>query len=200
MRILLIRHGATDQLGHVLYGRLPGVHINSEGHRQAQSLADALKKSYRIDEVVSSPLERTLETAQCVAAAQELSVTVDEGINELDFGSWLGKAFSEIADDRQWKKYNEFRSIYCPPGGEFITEVQARGWRVVEKVLARHTHESTAAIVTHGDVIRALLLLLLGMPLDHIHRLEASPASMSEVLLGSGPPRVVRINQIFYSS
>ncbi len=199
MRILLIRHGSTDLLGRVLYGRMEGVHLNDEGSRQAQLLAQRLQQRYRISEVISSPLERALETARFIADAQRLNVSIDEGINEIDFGSWMGKSFSELLGSDEWKKYNELRSTANPPHGELMTQVQTRAWGTLERILMRHQQvpEATVAVVTHGDVVRALLILLLGMPLDHIHRLEVAPASLTEVLLGPGQPRVVTINQVF---
>lgn len=202
IRILLIRHGSTDLLGRVLYGRMPGVHLNSEGHAQARNLADALKQRYRLNEVVSSPMERAIETAQFIADAQGLGVSVDEGVNEIDFGYWKGKTFEDLERSDDWKRYNEVRSTCSPPGGEFMTQVQIRSWDTLRQIMARHPNGdmATVVIVTHGDVIRALLILLLGMPLDHIHRLEIAPASVSEVLLGSGQPRVLTVNETFASA
>lgn len=80
-----------------------------------------------------------------------------------------------------------------------MTEVQTRAWSTVERIVARyrHTEDATIAVVSHGDVVRALLILLLGMPLDYIHRIEVAPASLSEVSLGPAHPRVLTINQIF---
>lgn len=196
MRILLIRHGNTDLLGRVLYGRMPGVHLNAEGREQARAVAEDLARRYRLAEVISSPLERALETAEFIATAQALNISTDEGFNEIDFGSWMGKSFQELFGTEHWKTYNKSRSIACPPGGEFLMQVQSRAWSSMEKIVARHAAaDATIAVVTHGDVIRALLLLLLGMPIDHIHRLEAAPASVSEVSLGTGNPRVVSVNR-----
>lgn len=199
IRILLIRHGSTDLLGRVLYGRMPGVHLNAEGRQRAQKVADALKKRYPLTEVVSSPMERAIETAQFISSAQGLGISVDEGINEIDFGSWKGESFEDLAKSEGWKRYNEIRSVYRPPGGEFLTEVQTRAWGTLQTIIARHRNEDmpTVAVVTHGDVIRALLMLLLGMPVDYIHRFEIAPASVSEIVLGHGQPRVCTMNQSF---
>ncbi len=79
-----------------------------------------------------------------------------------------------------------------------MTEVQARAWRAIHAVAAKAKAESTLALVTHGDVIRSTLLLLLGVPIDHIHRLEIAPGSVSEFLIGDHDPVVIHINQIFY--
>ncbi|MBV9225993.1 MAG: histidine phosphatase family protein, partial [Acidobacteriaceae bacterium] len=167
IRILLIRHGATELTGRVLYGRMPGVHINAEGCRQVQALSQALKERYEVDEIISSPLERALETAQYLADALRLPIETDDDVVELDYGNWMGLTFAEIRESDEWQHYNRLRSISSPPKGEFMMQVQARAWTALEKILSRHAQRETAtvAMVSHGDVIRALLILLLGMPL-----------------------------------
>ncbi len=201
-RILLIRHGATDLLGRVLYGRMPGVHLNSAGLGQAQALAQALQTRYRLASVVSSPLDRARETAGPIAEAQDLEVSFDEAFTEIDFGSWMGKSFSELHDEELWKRYYRFRATTRPPGGESMMDVQSRAWDGIAKILDRHSHhrEASVAVVTHGDVIRALLLLVLGMSIDHIQRIEAAPASVSEILLDHSDLRVRTMNETFSSN
>lgn len=198
-RILLIRHGATDLLGRTLYGRMPGVHINSEGRAQATALAQGLRRRYRLAEVISSPMNRALETARPLADAQALAVSLDEAFNEIDFGSWMGKTFEELHNVDLWKRYYKFRATTRPPEGESMMNVQSRAWEGIARILERHEHEqdASAAVVTHGDVIRALLLLVLGMSIDHIHRIEASPASVSEIVMDRRDLRVRTINEIF---
>ncbi len=118
----------------MLYGRTPGVHLNEEGCRQAQELGEALKGRYKIDAVVSSPLERATETAQFIADPQNLVVSTEEGLNELKFGAWVGKPFSELKDLEQWRQFNKHRSTTCAPGGESLGEAQARAWKSLEGV------------------------------------------------------------------
>ena len=199
IRILLIRHGSTDPMGRLLYGRMPGVHLNAEGRRQAEAVGRTLKERHRLAEVIASPMERAQETAQYIAHPQALNITTEEEMNEIDFGSWMGKSFEELNGREDWRSYNESRSTTCAPGGETMVDVQARGVRALTKIVARYQHQEdvTVATVSHGDVVRGMLLLLLGMPIDHIHRLEIAPASVSEVWLGAGNPRVIHVNQIF---
>jgi probable phosphoglycerate mutase len=197
-RILLIRHGHTELSGKVLYGRMAGIHLSETGGQEAARVAAALKERYRLDEVISSPLERAKETAEQIAAVCRVKISFDEQLQELDFGEWMGRSFAELATDEQWRLYNRARSLYGAPGGEFMMQVQLRAWQAMERAVARQgSKESTLAFVTHGDLVRALLLLFLGMPLDHIHRLEIFTASVSEVLLGHPYPQVVRVNQTF---
>ncbi len=196
-RILLIRHAHTDLSGKVLYGRMPGIHLSEQGRQEAMKLARALHDRYEISQIVSSPMDRARETAEEIAALYRIQVEVDEEFEELDFGEWMGKSFTELMQDERWKLYNRRRSLTGAPGGEFMLQVQIRAWNAIERLVGDTERESTFAIITHGDVVRGLLMLFLGMPIDHIHRLEVSTASLSEVILGRAFPQVIRVNQTF---
>lgn len=200
IRILLIRHGETDLTGRVLYGRMPGVHLSADGCRQAQALSNGLRARFSVDAIVSSPLERALETARYLAEDSALPISTDDDLLELDYGEWMGKTFVEIREQDDWQHYNRLRSISSPPGGELLTQVQARGWGAIKRILAEHegVKDATVAVVSHGDVIRALLVLFLGMPLDNIHRFDVSLAGLSELMFDGRYARVIRINQIFH--
>jgi broad specificity phosphatase PhoE len=198
IRILLIRHGDTELTGRVLYGRMPGVHLSEEGHRQAQALAKSVAARYQVDEIISSPLERAIETAQHLSDALKQPIRTNEAVIELDYGVWLGKSFEDIRESSHWQHYNRLRSLIGPPEGELMLEVQTRAWTALRAIMEPYlgASDATVAIVSHGDVIRSLLVLLLGMPLDHIYRLEVSPASLNEIVFDGHYARVVRINQL----
>lgn len=200
-RILLVRHATNDLLGNILYGRSPGVHLNQEGNRQAQALAQALAQRYRLAQVISSPLERALETATPIAEAQNVPLTLDEEITEINVGSWTGKSFHELGGRRDWQEFNRHRSRHSPPGGETMMQVQDRSWRSIMRAISTSREaDATIAFVTHGDVVRCTLMLLLGMPIDYIHRLEISPASTSEIHITDNHVSVFNINQLFSKS
>jgi broad specificity phosphatase PhoE len=186
---LLIRHGATDAIGHVLSGRTPGVHLNAEGRRQAQGLATILKDRYSLAGIVSSPLERAIETAQPIADAQRVSLSVDHTFVEFDFGEWTGSTFSDLDHRSEWRAYNRYRSLYSAPQGESLADVQRRAWKRIQTLWPVFGNQ-TVAIVSHADVIRAVLLLALGMPLDNVLRLAIPLASITELQVGEGAPVV----------
>ncbi|MBV8809047.1 MAG: histidine phosphatase family protein [Acidobacteriaceae bacterium] len=196
-RILLIRHGTTDLLGRVLYGRTPGIFLNAEGRIQADKLAAALMTRYTLSKIVSSPLERAVQTAEPIASSARIAITLDDGITEIDSGSWTGKTFSDLSTLDEWQRYNRRRSLTRPPGGETMMNVQSRSWQALQRMIG-DSDSNTIAVVSHGDVIRGLLLLFLGMSIDHIHRLEIAPASMTDVAIGPYGPIVNCVNQIFY--
>jgi len=108
----------TDAVGRRIVGWLPGVHLNEQGHEQALAVGKALKARYKLDAVVSSPLDRAKETARAIAERQDLDVQTDDALNELDVGDWLGKPFDELQPCEEWGRFNELRSIRRAPGGE----------------------------------------------------------------------------------
>jgi broad specificity phosphatase PhoE len=74
-----------------------------------------------------------------------------------------------------------------------MKDVVDRALETVEQIRERH-QGGVAAAVTHGDVIRGLLAHLLGMPLDLLHRLEVSPASVSVVRYDQCNPHITAVN------
>jgi broad specificity phosphatase PhoE len=67
-----------------------------------------------------------------------------------------------------------------------VGEVVARASGGLARIAADHP-DGAVAVVSHGDVIRALVAHYAGLPLDHMLRLEVSPASVSAVRLGPEP-------------
>jgi probable phosphoglycerate mutase len=187
-----VRHAATDFIGKTISGRMPGVHLNLLGRKQAAQLAQRLV-AQGIQTIYCSPQTRARETAEPLAmtTAQEI-ITANE-LDELDFGAWTGRSFDELRDSPDWQEFNAARSTTRIPKGELLLEVQSRAVGFVERVARAHSR-AAVALVSHGDVIRAALAFYLGMPLDFLLRFEISPASVSVVALNGGDPRVLCIN------
>ena len=190
-RVFLVRHGSHDRLGRILCGRMPGVSLSETGRAEAQALARRLAGSAATT-LLASPRERTGETAAPIAAALGLEAGTDLGLDEIDFGAWTGLGFDELAADPLWSAWNAGRATARPPGGEGMAEAQAR----IGRVLARFTKDGAPVIlVSHGDVIRAALLTILGLGLDAYDRIVVDPASCSELALWPGGGRVVALNE-----
>lgn len=177
----LIRHGSYPWLGRGLAGRMPGLSLNAEGRAEAERVAERLA-GIGLAAVAASPRERTLEAAAPVAARCGLSVTADPGLDEVDFGAWTGRGFADLGDDPAWHAFNRLRGFAPVPGGETMSAVQTRA---VAALLRWHAAfpEAEVALVSHGDVIKAMLLHALGAPLDMILRIEIAPASRSVLVL-----------------
>jgi probable phosphoglycerate mutase len=191
-RFLLIRHAQHDAIGQYLAGQAPGLHLNEEGRRQVSALV-ALLHDVALAGVVSSPLERTRETAEPIARDHGLDVAIADDVIEFGVGDWTGRRFADLDDTDRWRRFNDLRSLTRPPAGELMLEVQARAVAAILRLRDRYP-SGTVAVVFHGDVIRAVLLHLLGMPIDFLHRLEISPARISIVEMDADGVRILQVN------
>ena len=191
--ILLVRHALCDPVGHSIAGRMQGVHLNAEGREQCAALAQRLATG-PLSAVYTSPMERARETAEAIAGPRSFTPCVHEGLNEIDFGEWTGRSFAELEHDSLWHRFNSFRGGTRIPGGEMMIEAQARAVAAVTDLAERHRSQTIAA-VSHGDVIRGILLHYLGMPLDFVHRLVVEPASVNVLDVSGDGARVSSLSQ-----
>ncbi len=172
---------------------MPGVSLNECGREQALSLARYFS-GCPIAAVVSSPLERAWETAAPVAAALGLAATTDAGLDEIDFGDWTGMAFEALQDLPVWQAWNQFRGTAPTPGGETMLEALARALRTLGHLHRTYPYDELV-LVSHQDILKALLAQSLGAPLDLMHRFELAPASRSVLqMFDEGNVRVDGVN------
>ena len=192
--ILLVRHAAHDRVDSTLCGRMPGVTLGGHGQAQARALAARLARD-GADAVLTSPVERARQTAAPIAARLGLRAEISTGFEEIDFGAWMGRSFASLDGDPDWLRWNTARGSALPPGGEGMAAVQARAMAEVAR-LADAFPGGRVVVVSHGDVIRAVLAALLGLPLDGILRFEVAPASVSAVAAWPGGGKVIGMNEV----
>jgi probable phosphomutase (TIGR03848 family) len=191
---LLIRHAHCEPVGHAIAGRTTGVHLSTAGQQQALALSQRLSQ-LQITGVYSSPLERALETAAPIAQRHGLDIEVEPGLIEIDFGEWTGRTLAELDRLPAWKTFNSFRSGSRIPGGESAAEVLARGLAALDRIREDHSEsKALVAVVSHCDVLRALIAHFLGVPTDLYQRIELTPASVSVLVLDSYGPRLLLLN------
>ena len=191
--IYLVRHAAHGLLERVLTGRMPQVHLADLGHAQARRLARHFA-GLSITAIQTSPRERAEETARPIARAANLPCDIVDALDEIDIGAWTGRAFADLAGDPDWQAWNSRRSIARAPGGESMAEVQARMLAHLQAIPARHP-EGRVVMVSHADVIKAVLLHVLGASLDAFASFDIAPASISTLLLGDWGGRIVALNE-----
>ena len=195
-RVVLVRHGSHDRLGRILCGRMPGVSLSAAGRAEARAAGAALARRLGGADgvlLLASPQARTQETAAAIAAILRLAVETEQGLDEIDFGAWTGRPLADLEGDPDWTAWNTARGSSRPPGGEAMGAVQGRIGAVLDRLGRRDG--APAILVSHGDVIRAALLRLLGLPLDAYDRIVVGPASWSELDLWPGGGRVVSLNE-----
>jgi broad specificity phosphatase PhoE len=192
--IYLLRHAAHDNVGAYLAGRAPGVHLGPDGLAQAARLGARMARE-AVDALYASPRERAQQTAAAIAAARGgLPVQTVEALDEVDFGSWSGSTFDELNKRDDWRRWNSLRSMAETPAGETMLDVQRRAVGFIRH-LAGLSGDARVALVSHADVIRAIVGHVLGLPIDAWQRFEIAPASISTMVVGDWGCKMLTLNE-----
>ena len=100
----LVRHGEVDNPRQVLYGRLPGYHLSADGRMMAKAAAGFLA-GRDVTVLLTSPLERALETAEPIAEEFGLIAVIEERLIE-PWNHFEGKTFGvgdgSLRQPRHW--------------------------------------------------------------------------------------------------
>jgi probable phosphomutase (TIGR03848 family) len=193
--LLLVRHGLTAMTGPVLAGWTPGVHLDERGKAQAEAVAERLRP-LPLTAIVSSPLDRCLDTAGIIAAGRDQEITVEQRLGECKYGDWTGRPLKELLKEPLWKVVQAHPSaaVFPGPEGEGLADTQARAVAAVRDWNAKLGPDATWLACSHGDVIKAIAADALGMHLDLFQRITIDPCSVTVIRYESLRPFVLRLN------
>ncbi|MER5762676.1 bifunctional RNase H/acid phosphatase [Streptomyces sp. NPDC002082] len=181
---VLLRHGETALTPQKRFSGSGGSdpELSEAGRRQAAAVAESLAARGTIETVISSPLRRCRETAQAVADRLGLTVTVEEGLREVDFGAWEGLTFAEARERHPEDLQAWLDSPKAAPtgGGESFASATRRISATRDRLLAEHAGR-TVLLVSHVTPVKILVRLALGAPPEALFRMELSAASLSAV-------------------
>jgi alpha-ribazole phosphatase len=188
---LLLRHGQTPMSVEKRYAGRTDVPLTETGLTQAAAAAKRLA-SAGIDAIVTSPLQRTVQTAEAVAAVTGVPVTTDEGFRETDFGDWDGLTFAEVRE--RWP--SEMTAwladpAVAPPGGESFAEVSERVTAALHRVLAARPGQRVL-VVSHVTPIKTLVAVALLAPPPALFRMHLDVAALCEIDWYADGPAVLR--------
>jgi broad specificity phosphatase PhoE len=189
--IHLVRHGLHADVGQILSGR-SSLGLNTSGRDQAERLGKRLENA-GIEAIHTSPCRRAVETAQRISLACSLPLQIDQAFDEIDFGSWSGRSFAELASDLGWLQWNEARETARPPGGETMNSVIDRAISGIMRLAA--TSFERVVVVSHADVIRGIIAHYLGLSVNRLLGFDVAPASVSRVQVGEWGGHVLSVNE-----
>jgi probable phosphoglycerate mutase len=188
----LLRHGQTEHTPERRYSGRNDLPLSRTGRAEAEAAA-VRAKELGIDAVVASPLRRTRETAEIVAAVLGVTPDFDDDLVELDFGELEGLTLEE-AKARHPLAVRRFATDVTvrAPGGESIADVAARVERARTRLLRAHAGR-TVLVVSHVTPIKLMLAAGLGTGADVVHRVFLEAASLSTVAWSSDGRTSVRL-------
>lgn len=208
-RAILVRHGRTTaNVSGVLAGR-GDAELDDHGTSQASLLAEHLRP-VTLDLALVSPMLRTRQTAHLVLDGRDVQVVEESGVAEVDYGEWTGGSLKTLGKEPLWALVQSHPSSVTFPAGESMAAMASRAVTTVRAACDRADAlqaEATAGeedqaeegsappppnvlVVTHGDIIKAILADALGMHLDAFQRICVDPGSVSVVRYQSGRPFV----------
>jgi probable phosphomutase (TIGR03848 family) len=197
MQIVLIRHAHSQANARgVLSGRLPNISLSEKGIKQSQELAARLG-TFPISEIRISPMQRCRETIEpwleTLPKTSQKLLLKDANLTEVDYGSWSGKKLAVLSRNKLWKTVQSNPSAMYFPEGEGLAHMQQRAMKAVHESV--NTKRSGAAVlVSHGDVIKAIVASALGMHLDDFQRIVIDPASVTILDYSHGQARLTLMN------
>ena len=197
MKIYIIRHGETALN---VQGVLPGQidePLNENGRRLAELTGRGMR-GIRFDACISSPLSRAVETAQIVLreSGNDLPITIDERLLEMDFGDMDAKKISEMGEE----SLSFFLTPFTFPGfpnGESISALCRRTQPFLKELIARNDGK-TYLISTHGCAMRAMVNDLMEDPSDFWLGHAPYNCSLTIVEAEGGDARIMEIDRVFY--
>ncbi len=173
-RLILVRHGYTFWNEEKKYQGFSDINLNPQGIEEARKLAKRLSFE-KIDMIYSSPLKRSLETAEIVNENFKQKIHIRDCLKEINFGDWEGFTFEEIVShypelsDEWLAKPADMR----PPNGENFRDLQERAIKVLHEIYDLNKGKNVL-IVTHGGLISVIVCHILKIGLDDLWKFISS--------------------------
>lgn len=189
---VLLRHGETPLSGERRFAGRGDIPLTGTGLKQAAAAAARLAARGGLDLIVTSPLERTQQTASAVAAATGVPLVADDGWMETDFGEWEGLNHAEA--ERGWPEQMAAwldDTAAAPPGGESFAATSDRVLKALDTLLAEHAG-ATVLVVSHVTPMKILLLHAMLAPPAALRRIQLDVACLCEIDWYAGGLGIVR--------
>jgi broad specificity phosphatase PhoE len=181
--LLLIRHAEIERRYQGAFGGRLDINLSVRGQAQAKMLADFLH-GREIAAIYSSPMKRVQQTLAPFLNNGAPDQTILPALREVHFGDWTGYNWNEVREKFGVHPYDWLDEIEsgAVPNGESGVQLRARVEPCLFEIIRRHPGE-TAAIFSHGGVIRMMLAILLDLPLSKTNSFEIEYTSLTQVAL-----------------
>ncbi|HKN04524.1 MAG TPA: 2,3-diphosphoglycerate-dependent phosphoglycerate mutase GpmB [Buttiauxella sp.] len=181
LQVYLVRHGETQWNAQRRIQGQSDSALTEKGERQAEQVAKRAK-TLGITHVISSDLGRTRHTAEIIALACGVDVTLDARLRELDMGVLERRNLDTLSDEEEgWRRQlvNGTADGRIPEG-ESMLEMSERMHAALNACLNLPSG-SRPLLVSHGMALGCLVSTILGLPAWAERRLRLRNCSISRV-------------------
>ena len=194
----MVRHGQTAwNLEEIFRGRMD-IPLDETGKKEVHLAGEALKNE-TLHAIYSSPLSRSMETAENIAKFHNIPVTPLEAIIDISYGDWEGVSLADVQ-----KKYPEFygRWVKNPhtvtfPNGESLEAVRMRVMRAIEHLIEKHENENIV-LVAHRVPNKVICCRILGIDNSNFWRIQQDTASTNLFVYFGGQWFISYLNNTSY--
>ena len=187
-RWFLVRHGETEwnRVGRAQGQADPP--LNQAGREQAEAVAVRLAP-VAFEAAYASDLRRAADTARPVMRGRDTPIAYRRALREKSFGEWEGITYEEVRRryPAMLEELFDERPAFAPPGGESDLELFARAAGAAARIAERHAGtDGNILVVSHGGTLRAMIVSMLGLPVESMWRLRLSNAGLSVITTFDG--------------
>lgn len=194
-KLLLIRHGYSSGNKERRFSGQIDLPLSEQGVHQAELVCDYIQKNYKVDAIYASDLVRAVDTVKPLAAALDLPISIYPELREINEGVWQGQLMTEVQErePEAWARYKANLGLYQFEGGECYTTLLARLLPMIDRIVAENP-DKTVVIGTHGAVVRGLLSVWQGIPLERLLEVPRVPnGTVTEVEIDGDKVRIVKL-------
>ncbi len=197
-KVYVVRHGQTAwNLEEVFRGRMD-IPLDETGKKEVHLAGEAIKDD-ALHAIYSSPLSRSMETAENIAKFQNVEVTPLDAIIDISYGEWEGVGRVEVQ-----KKYPDLYDLWLKaphkvtfPNGESLEAVRVRTMGAIENLLEKHPNENIA-LVAHRVPNKVICCSLIGIDNSNFWRIQQDTASTNLFKYKDGQWTISYLNDTSY--
>lgn len=193
--VILVRHGQTEWNRVERFRGRADVPLNETGIRQAEATGERVAGEWQPKAIYTSPLSRSVKTAEAIAKHFGLQVQPIPGLADIDYGEWQGLSPEEVRQTWREELANWYEKPHLAriPGGESLNELRERAMKTVNELIRRHPGE-TIVMVGHTVINRIILLGILGLGNDRFWRIKQDTCAINVFEAEDGEFTLVSLN------
>jgi probable phosphoglycerate mutase len=192
-QIYLLRHAESEANAKgILAGRDYSVNLTAKGFKDSRKIKSRLSK-IDFTRVYSSPITRCVQTVTpYLDSNPRIEITLTESLIEMDYGNWSGKKLAALSRKKEWSLIQNRPGEFTFPNGESFQEMRRRVKSFLNSLIDM---DGPILIVSHGDIIKMALTIVLDLPLNKFQNFVVTPASICVIDYSQKSKSVISTNQ-----